>query len=173
MIVPNVSNLSTTKFVLDISAMFVPKNFKTILVHPVSLCTSPFWTYSGKHRKLVYYEQGSCRSVIEMKPFLLLSSFSPTLACLFLITIILYIFEPVAVCFLTKCFEEFSGDSTHAFNYVSHDLMEKLTYIFMLESRQYFDFSQCSLAIRLMLERWYLLNGDFRFRYSIVSRSGR
>lgn len=45
------------------------------------------------------------------------------------------------------------------------------TYIFMLKSRQYFNFSQCSLAIRLMFERWYLLDGDFCFRYAIVSGS--
>lgn len=45
------------------------------------------------------------------------------------------------------------------------------TYIFMLKSSQNFNFSQCSLAIRLMLERRYFLDGNFCFRYAVVSGS--
>lgn len=47
------------------------------------------------------------------------------------------------------------------------------TYIFMLKSCQNFNFAQCSLAIRLMLERRYFLDGDFCFCYGIVSGSAK
>lgn len=45
------------------------------------------------------------------------------------------------------------------------------TYIFMLKPRQNFNFPQCSLAIGLMFEWWYFLDGDFCFCYGVVSRS--
>lgn len=49
----------------------------------------------------------------------------------------------------------------------------EITYIFMLKPCQDFNFAQCSLAIRLMFERRYLLDGDLCFCYGIVSRSTR
>lgn len=45
------------------------------------------------------------------------------------------------------------------------------TYIFMLKPGQYFYFTQGSLAIGLMFERWYFLDGDFCVCLLIKSRS--
>lgn len=46
------------------------------------------------------------------------------------------------------------------------------THIFMLKPRQDFNFTQGPLAISLMFERWYLLDGDFYFRNSVVGGAG-
>lgn len=45
------------------------------------------------------------------------------------------------------------------------------TYIFMLKPCQYFNFSQRSLTVCLVLKWWYFFDGNFCFCDSIISRS--
>lgn len=47
------------------------------------------------------------------------------------------------------------------------------TYIFMLKPCQNFNFPQRSLAICLVLKWRYFLDGNFCFRYGIISRSAK
>ena len=43
----------------------------------------------------------------------------------------------------------------------------------MLEARQYFDLAQRPLAVCLVLERGYLLDGHFGFRLIVCCRSAK
>lgn len=56
-----------------------------------------------------------------------------------------------------------------------HNILEATeeTHIFMLKPGKNFDFSQCPLAVSLMLERRNLLNGYFCIRHVVVSGAAR